>query len=368
MSLSPDNRQLFVAPLAGVERQGYGSLGGGGAAVELSDALPFCTSTVLGAHPFSGLYPIVHLGQGLRTGSSFPGGEGGGRASSPSLSRVLQPLICGDESLGVVEAHDRPFHPEPSCPQDSLQDGDYPVCSLGEEWGLDGVLGSQGCVLAGSSSSRQPQVPEVHGFREGFPIHGSLFRSLHCSASFHTGHGSGISFPTSLRSLYSSVSQRLVYPGLLLDPRPPGFGLRLSVVPHVGGRCQRGQVQLGSVPAHCISGHDSGFRCFQGFSLAAESEAFINRRRISVLRRAASVILAGSARGSVLSHPSYSKGLPSHVVSPAPPPPFPPPTACYLVVVVGLVRCEEGLGNGSGVVICPGRFNHATTASSEHPD
>ena len=45
-----------------------------------------------------------------------------------------------------------------------------------------------------------------------------------------------------------------------------------------------------------------------------------------------------------------------------------PPTACYLVVVVGLVRCEEGLGNGSGVVICPGRFNHATTASSEHPD
>ena len=45
-----------------------------------------------------------------------------------------------------------------------------------------------------------------------------------------------------------------------------------------------------------------------------------------------------------------------------------PPRACYLVVVVGLVRCEEGLGNGSGAVICPGRFNHATTASSEHPD
>ena len=38
------------------------------------------------------------------------------------------------------------------------------------------------------------------------------------------------------------------------------------------------------------------------------------------------------------------------------------------VVVVGLVRCEEGLGNGRGVVICPGRFNYATTASSEHPD
>ena len=161
----------------------------------LSDTLPLHSSTVLGAHPFSGLYPIVHLGQGLRTGSSFPGGEGGSRAGSHSFSRVLQLLICGDESLGVVETRDQPSHSEPSCPQVSIQDEDSPVCSpLSEGWGLDGVLGSQGCILAGSSSSRQPQVPEVHGLREGFPIQGPLFQSLHCSASFHTGHGSGISF------------------------------------------------------------------------------------------------------------------------------------------------------------------------------
>ena len=82
-------------------------------------------------------------------------------------------------------------------------------------------------------------------------------------------------------------------------------------------------MQLGSVPAHCISGHDSGFSCLQGFSLPAESgEASINRRRIPVLLHAASVILTGPSRGSVLSHPPCSGGLPPHAFSPAPPPPF----------------------------------------------
>ena len=176
MSLFPDNQQLFVAPLAGVERQGRGSLGGGSAAVGLSDTLPFHSSTVLGAHPFSGLYPIVHPGQGHRTGCFFPVGEGGCQAGSPSLSGILQPLICSDESLVVVETHDRPFHPEPSYPQVSFQDGDSPVCApLCEAWGLDGVLGSQGCVLAGANSSGQPQVPEVRGFGEGVSIQDPLF-------------------------------------------------------------------------------------------------------------------------------------------------------------------------------------------------
>ena len=33
MSLSPSSRRLFVPPLAGVERHGSGTLGGGGAVV-----------------------------------------------------------------------------------------------------------------------------------------------------------------------------------------------------------------------------------------------------------------------------------------------------------------------------------------------
>ena len=40
MSLSSCGRQLSVAPLAGVERQGRGSLGSGGRVVEISHSLP----------------------------------------------------------------------------------------------------------------------------------------------------------------------------------------------------------------------------------------------------------------------------------------------------------------------------------------
>ena len=42
--------------------------------------------------------------------------------------------------------------------------------------------------------------------------------------------------------------------------------------------------------------------------------------------------------------------------------------ACHLVVVVGLAWRKEELGDGSGVVLYPGRSNHATKASSERPD
>ena len=91
----------------------------------------------------------------------------------------------------------------------------------------------------------------------------------------------------------------------------------------VGDSGQRGEVQLDSFPTHCVSGHEAGFPCFQGFSLPAKSgEASLNRRRIPVLRRAASVILAGSAGCSLLSHPSCSRGSPSQAVSPVPPSPF----------------------------------------------
>ena len=208
MSLSLDNRRLFVAPLAGVERQGRRTLGGGSAAVGLSDTLPHRSSSVLGAHPLSGLCPIVHPGQGLGTGSSFPCREGCSRAGSPSLSRVLQPLICCDESLRVMETHDRPFHSEPSSPQVSIQDGGSPVhARVGEALGLDGVFRYPECLLAGASSSGQPQVPKVHGLGPGVSIQAPLFRSLHCPSGFHEGHGSGVSLSPSFRYMDSSVSR-----------------------------------------------------------------------------------------------------------------------------------------------------------------
>ena len=42
-----------------------------------------------------------------------------------------------------------------------------------------------------------------------------LFRPLHCSAGFHPGHGSCVSFSSSLRHPQLSIFRRLAYPGLL---------------------------------------------------------------------------------------------------------------------------------------------------------
>ena len=47
----PSCRRLSVAPLAGVERQGRGSLGGGGLAVGISHSLPSGSHFIQGRNP-----------------------------------------------------------------------------------------------------------------------------------------------------------------------------------------------------------------------------------------------------------------------------------------------------------------------------
>ena len=64
MSLSTSNRWVFVAPLAGVERHGHGTLGGGGPALGLQDSLSCGPLTVQESHPFSLVQSLIHQGQG----------------------------------------------------------------------------------------------------------------------------------------------------------------------------------------------------------------------------------------------------------------------------------------------------------------
>ena len=140
MSLSGFSRRLSVAPLAGVERQGRGSVGGGGSEVGLSCSLPFGTSTVDGTHPYSVLRPQFHQGPSFGEGSSLLFAERSRRSRSFAFSGLLQPAFCGDESLRVVKTGYRFVNPQSESPQDSLQDGDPLVCaSVCAERRLDGI-------------------------------------------------------------------------------------------------------------------------------------------------------------------------------------------------------------------------------------
>ena len=100
MSLPSRGRRLSVAPLAGVERQGRGSLGSGGLAVGISHSLQSGPHLIQGTHPLSAVQSRFHQGQGLGGRGSFSVGEGSDRAGSPPVSGLLQPVICGE----VVEA------------------------------------------------------------------------------------------------------------------------------------------------------------------------------------------------------------------------------------------------------------------------
>ena len=154
MSLSNRGRRLSVAPLAGVEQQGHGSLGSGSLALGISYSLPSDSYFIQGTHPLSGLQSRFHPGQGAGGRSSVFAGQRSNRAGSPFLSRLLQSVIRGDESLRSVEAGHRPLTTESEGSKDILQDGDSSVStSVGTSWRLDGVFRLEGCVLAGSDAS-----------------------------------------------------------------------------------------------------------------------------------------------------------------------------------------------------------------------
>ena len=319
MSRSNRNRRLSVAPLAGVERRGRGTLGGGSLAVGIPDSLPLGSHFIQGSHPFAGVCSQVHQGQSFGGGGSGSSEQGCHRVGSASISRLLQPAVCCYESFRGVETGHRPVHSELEGAADILQDGDTLIrFSLGSSGGLDGVAGLEGCVLAGANASGFTQVPQVHGGGEGVPVQGTLFRPLHGSTSFYQGHGSCVSDFTQDGGTTSLLPGRLVASGFLTRA---GSSCSEDGAPTLQAPrdCrQLGEVAVSSDSADDLSGSPSGFHCFQGFSCPEESrEASLNWRRILVLRQTASVILAGVVRGAVLNDPTRSWGSPSHEVAPA---------------------------------------------------
>ena len=200
--------RLSVAPLAGVERQGRGSLDSGGLAVGISHSLPSGPHLIRGTHPLPCVQSLVHQRQGLGGGGSLFVGEGTNRAGSTPVSRLLQPAVCGDEGLGVVEAGHRPLVTETEGSEDFIQDGDSPVGSpFGSSQRLDGVSRLEGCVLAGSDASGISQVPQIHSLQEGVPVQSSLFWPVHGYSGFHMGHGSCFGFSSPFRHSTSSISR-----------------------------------------------------------------------------------------------------------------------------------------------------------------
>ena len=147
MPLSNRSRRLSVAPVAHLERRGRGSLGGGSDSGRISHSFPGRSHFIQGTHPFFGLLSQHHPGQSLSAGGGVSAPEGSHRAGSASFAGLLQPFVCSHEDLGVVAASNRSFAVEPQGSQNTIQDGDSPICSAVSPQGrLDGLHRSKGCV------------------------------------------------------------------------------------------------------------------------------------------------------------------------------------------------------------------------------
>ena len=221
--MSDPIRRLSVPPLAGLEGQGRGSVGGGGAAGRVPHPFPLSSSAVCGTHPYAFLQPLVHqrgCAQGGHPGFDCQGYSG---ACSTSLSRLLQPSVCGLENLGVVASSHRPLVPQLLRGCVTLPDGDHSVCPAFHPSGrLDGLHRSPGGLSSGSYPSGISSLPSLCDQWPSLSVHSTVFRPLHGHAGFHPGHGSCFCHPPLVGYSHEALPRRLACPVLLSRVSPPG--------------------------------------------------------------------------------------------------------------------------------------------------
>ena len=93
-------RRLSVPPLAGLEGQRCGALGGGGVAVRIPHSFPLQTSFIQGSHLPAFLPPFLHQRGGAGGGYSGSCSQECGGACSSAFPRLLQPACGRPQDLG----------------------------------------------------------------------------------------------------------------------------------------------------------------------------------------------------------------------------------------------------------------------------
>ena len=216
--------------LADMAAVGCGGLGSSGSQGRVQGSLPFQPSALCSASTPPKLLPQFHQGESPSFRDRSLDGEGSRRTGS-SNSRVLQPGLCDYESFGGVEAHYRPFGPEPDGGVHQVPHGDTTFGSqVDQDRGLGSVHRSQGRIPAGSSTSGIQAVLEVCGAGPGPSVSGPSFRPDHVSAGFYEGDGSNLSHHASSGVPNVEVPRRLVDPGQLPGSGHPGQGFPFKFV------------------------------------------------------------------------------------------------------------------------------------------
>ena len=250
-------RRLSVPPLAGLEGQGCGALGGRGAAGRLLSAFPQYPSTFLCSAPNAFLQPHFHQGCCSGGGHLGPHCQGCCEACSTPFSRLLQPSVRSVEDLGVVASSHRPLPSQSLCGRVSVSDGDHSVCApVGASGGLDGLHRSQGSVSSGAGSSCFSSLSALRLPRQGLSVQSSLLWPLHGSAGLHQGRGSCFRHSPFYGDPHEALPRRLARPVLLSRIPPPGSSDCSPPLSRVGDCSQYSEIQPDSIAGRPVSGGD----------------------------------------------------------------------------------------------------------------
>ena len=350
ITFSDPFQRLSVPPLAGLEGQGCGALGGGGPAVRLSPAPPQHPSTFRCSAPYAFLQPHFHQGCCSGGGHLSPRGQGCCGACSSPFSGLLQPSVRRVEDLGVLASSHRPLPSQSLCGRVSLSDGDHSVCApVGTSVGLDGLHRSPGSVSAGADPSFLSSPSTLRLPRPGVPVQGSLLRPFHSSAGLHQGHGSCFRHSPLYGYPHAAVPRRLARPVFLSGLPCQGSSDRPQSLSRVGDCCQSPEIQPCAFPDSAVSGCRERLNIFQGFSVAGSNlQAAVNCRRISVLRLASHEFMALAAGRAFFAGSPGAWRASEDEVSPALPPPF-----LGSVGSSGFSTSVAGLSSGPPVVAPP---------------
>ena len=301
---------MSVPPLASLEGQGCGAVGGGGAEVWLSSAFPQHPSAVRDSNPNAFVQPHLHQGGCSGGGHLGLNCQGCCGVCSAPFSRLLQLSVRCVEDLGVVASGHRPLPSQSLCGRVSLSDGDHSIrAPVSASGGLDGLHRFKGSV---SPSAGSPGFSSL-----------SVLWPLHGSAGLHSGHGSCFRNSPFYGDPYETVSQRLAHPVFLSGVPPPGSSDCPPALPRVGDCGEPSEVQPCSISGGSVSGGCHRRKDFQGFSVAgAHLQAPINSRRISVLRLASRELVALAAGRSFFAGSPGSWRQTADAVPPDLPPSF----------------------------------------------
>ena len=309
MSQPSYRRRLSVGPLAGVERQGRGSLGSGGLAVGISLSLPSDPHLIQGTHPFSGVLSQFHQGQGFGRRGAFSSGERSRITGSPPspgfYSRLIvvmkasgswRPVI--DLSLLNLKVLKTSFKMETlQSVLLSVQPGDSMV-SLDLK---DGYL-------------QVPMHPKSRKFLR-FVAFGKVYQFMVLCFGLSTA-------PQVFTQVMAPVSAFLHRSGIQIHRYLDDWLIQASsreqvllALESVLRLCQALGIVVNWEKSQLVPSQHVEYlgvlldSDFQGFSCPKESrEASLNWRRVLVLRATACCLLAGAAGGSGFTDSAYSRG------------------------------------------------------------